>query len=48
MSEPTFEAENKTLCPNTQGNHQWAWDDDQDSYFCDECGVREDNQEDEI
>lgn len=45
MAEPTFEAENRTECPNTGEGHVWIWDDEKEEYFCDECGVTEDKQE---
>ncbi len=45
MSEPDIEPENQIICPNTNGNHVWIWDEDQDDYYCDECGVWHDKQE---
>lgn len=41
-----IEPENRTICPNTSGQHPWIWDEDQDDYQCDECGVYESQQED--
>ena len=45
--EHGIEPENMTICRNTQGNHQWVWNEDQDDYECDECGVSHNNQEEE-
>ena len=45
MSEPWMEPENRTKCPNNGGNHQWIWIEDQEDWFCDECGVLESQQE---
>jgi len=44
--EHGIEPENRTICEYTGGNHQWIWDEEKESYFCDECGVLKDNQED--
>ena len=38
--------ESRTICPSTQGEHIWIWDEEQDDYRCDECGVYHDKQED--
>lgn len=45
MTEPVYEPENQTDCPNTGAGHVWIWDEDQESYVCDECGVYEHSQE---
>ena len=44
-NEPIFEPENQTDCPNTGKGHIWIWDEQQDDYYCDECGVWTGNQE---
>jgi len=46
--EPNIEPENKTKCPNTNGEHLWVWDEDRQDWFCDECGVSESRQEEEV
>jgi len=46
--ESVIEPENKTKCPNTGGEHQWVWDKERQEYFCDECGVSESDQEEEV
>lgn len=45
MTEPEIGPENKTKCPDTGGKHVWVWDEDQDDYYCDECGVYNEQQE---
>ena len=47
MTEPNIEPENMTMCPFTKGCHIWIWDDEQDDWYCDECGVLNSQQEDE-
>jgi rubredoxin len=47
MTEPNIDPENRTICPNTTRQHQWVWDDDKDDWYCDECGVWHEEQEDE-
>jgi len=44
--EHGIEPENRTVCPATEGLHQWMWDEEKDEYFCDECCCSEENQED--
>jgi len=44
--EPLCEAENRTLCESTEGAHEWVWDGEQQDYYCDECGVWHERQED--
>ena len=46
MTEPNYEPENRSKCDSNDGLHQWVWDEDIDDYYCDECGVHHENQED--
>lgn len=45
MEEPWIEPENRTVCEVIQEAHVWVWDEDQDDYYCDECGVYHEQQE---
>ena len=42
-----IEPENRTKCPDTGGKHQWVWNEDQDDWRCDACGVWESRQEED-
>lgn len=45
MEEPNMEPENRTECSATGNKHTWIWDEDQDDWHCDECGVYHEQQE---
>ncbi len=44
--EPNIEPENRTICPNTNAGHMWLWEEDNDDWCCDGCGVYHNQQED--
>ena len=44
--EPNIEPENRTICEVTKEGHMWIWDEDRDDWYCDECGVYHEQQED--
>jgi hypothetical protein len=45
--EPLFEPENRTRCPDQEdGKHEWVWDGEMGDWFCDNCGVWQEHQED--
>jgi len=48
MGEGWYEPENRTKCEYTEsGKHEWVWDEEQEDYQCDNCGIWHDSPEHE-